>query len=74
MQVKIAWKTLDNVQLKTFKDELSCIAWCRNNAENIMSINGIPTGRNKLSHFDVKDCLEGVGILSSVKYLDIINR
>jgi len=74
MQVKIGWKTLDNVQLKTFKDETACIAWCRSNAENIMSINEVPTGRNKLSHFDVKDCLEGVGVSPSAKYLDIINR
>ena len=58
MQVKIAWKTMDNVQLKTFKDETACIAWCRNNATNIVSINGVLTGRDKLSHFDVKDCLE----------------
>ena len=62
MQVKIGWKSLDNIQLKTFKDETDCIAWCRKNDTNIMSINGILTGRNKLSHFDIKDCLEGVEI------------
>ena len=60
MQVKIAWKAIDDVQLKTFKDETACIEWCRKNATNIMSINGVLTGRNKLSHFDIKDCLAGI--------------
>ena len=55
--VKIAWKTIDNVQDKSFKDEISCIEWCRKNHENIMSINGHYTFGELLSHFDIMDIL-----------------
>lgn len=59
MTISISWKKLGNEQSKSFKDNASCIEWCRKNYENIYSINGIITMGRKLSHFDVMDCLNG---------------
>lgn len=59
MKITVAWKTFDNVQTKNFKNESDAIAWIRKNCENIMSINGIPTYGENISHFDIMNCFKG---------------
>lgn len=62
MKVEVEWKERGNFQTKTFKDQTACMQWCRVNCENIYSINGITTYGQRLSHFDIMDCLSGRGI------------
>lgn len=37
MKVEIAWKTFDNVQIKSFKDKTVAMEWIRKNCKNIVS-------------------------------------
>ena len=59
MKIEIAWKTFDNIQTKSFKDENAAIQWIRQNYGNIMSINGIPTYGENISQFDIMNCFKG---------------
>lgn len=47
-------------QDKTFKDETSCIEWCRKNAKKIACINDYRTGFAPISHFEIMDAIRGV--------------
>ena len=46
-------------QKKTFKDETSCIEWCRKNSEKIGCINDYRTGFRSISHFEIRDAING---------------
>ena len=58
MTVKIAWKTLDNVQTKTFKEEKDAMQWIRSHCSDIVAINGIITCGQQLSHFEIMDYIK----------------
>ena len=61
MTVEIVWmKDLFNLESETkrFKDENTCIEWCRKNHKNIFSINGHPTLRKQVDHFMLMDILK----------------
>ena len=47
-------------QTKKFKDETSCIEWCRLHHKNICCINDYRTVFQPISHFDIMDALRGV--------------
>lgn len=46
-------------QEKTFKDEMSCIEWCRRNHSKIGAINDYRTFGEFVSHFDIMDAING---------------
>lgn len=46
-------------QKKTFKDETSCMEWCRKNSENIGCINDYRTGYRPIGHFEIMDAING---------------
>jgi len=60
MQIEIAWKTMDNRQTKTFRDEMDCIAWVRSHSKDIVCINDVCTYGQILNHFDIVNAIRGV--------------
>lgn len=68
MQIEIAWKTMDNRQTKTFRDETDCIAWVRSHSKDIVCINDVCTYGQILNHFDIVNAIRGTstGLASSV--------
>ncbi len=62
VEVKILYGELFNTtwQVKKFKDEISCVEWCRKHYKNIGCINDYRTGFEEISHFDIMDALRGV--------------
>lgn len=46
-------------QTKTFKDEMSCIEWCRRNHSKIGVINEYRTFGEPLTHFEIMDAIKG---------------
>ena len=57
VKIKVMFGTLFNTtwQDKTFKDENSCVEWCRKNSAKIGCINDYRTGFQPISHFDIID-------------------
>ncbi len=53
-------------QTKTFKDETSCMEWCRRNSEKIGRINDYRTGFQPISHFEIIDAIRGKSNLEKV--------
>lgn len=47
-------------QEKTFKDEASCMEWCRRNSKKIGCINDYRTFGQPISHFDIMNAIRGV--------------
>lgn len=73
MKVEIAWKSIDNRQTKTFRDEMDCIAWIRSHSKDIVCINDTFTGGNALSHFEIADAIRGNNVRGCASSVDIAN-
>lgn len=46
-------------QDKSFKDEMSCIEWCRRNYAKIFCINDYRTFYEPIPHFAIMDAING---------------
>ena len=44
---------------ESFKDEMSCIEWCRRNHSKIGAINDYRTFGESISHFEIMDAING---------------
>ena len=62
IKIKVMYGTLFNTewQDKTFKDETSCIEWCRRNSNKIGCINDYRTGFKPIGHFEIMDAIRGI--------------
>lgn len=61
IKIKVLYGSLfdSEWQTKTFKDETSCMEWCRRNSEKIACINDYRTKFQPISHFEIMDAING---------------
>ena len=62
IKIKVLYGSLFNTewQDKSFKDEMSCIEWCRKNAAKIVCINDYRTFNQPISHFEIMNAIRGI--------------
>ncbi len=58
IKIKVMYDT--TWQDKSFKDERSCMEWCRRNYAKIGCINDYRTFFRPISHFDIMDAIRGI--------------
>lgn len=61
IKIKVLYGSLFDTewQNKTFKDEASCIKWCRKNSEKIACINEYRTGFQPIGYFEIMAAING---------------
>ena len=60
MKVTIGWKSDNGIvedQIKSFKEEIDAVAFCRRHYKNICHINGKMTYYELVSHFMIMDAI-----------------